>query len=116
MRQVITIHTDGRVSGLQRKEGEGLDLRKLGHASIKRASEVLWDEVQQKWSVKITLGKYAGKYITKTMQYAISCRTCFIDEDFEETAMLFNEYDEAVSAEIMVLDHIRMTEGPTALQ
>ena len=115
-RQVIAFHTDGKVSGLQRKPGEGLDLRILGHASIVRASEVLWDEAEQKWFVKILIGKYAGKCITGSAMYAVGHRDYISASDFAKPPKLFTEYDTAVKAEVMVLDHIRFTEGPMALQ
>ena len=51
--QVITIGTDGSVKGLQRKAGQGLDLRMLGKAEIVRASEIEWSQVLQKWTVLI---------------------------------------------------------------
>ena len=115
-RQVISFHATGIVSGLQRKPGEGLDLRSLGTADIRRASEVLWDQTTQKWYVKITLGKYKGIVITNRMREAASTHTILANIDTYTAHALFTEYDDAVSAEIAVLDHIRCTEGHSALE
>ena len=51
--QVITVHSDGKISGLQVKKGRGLDLRSFGPAKIVRASEIVWDEDNQAWAVEI---------------------------------------------------------------
>ena len=111
MRQVITIGTGGGISGLQVKPGKGMDLRQFGKAVIKRASEILWHERRQKWYVKVLEGTYAGRFVNcadlRKAGYAI-------DGPGWEVAY-FDDYDEAVRAEIAFLNHVRQTEGSAAL-
>ena len=113
-KQVVTIEPGGRVSGLQVKPGKGFDLRTLGDAKIERASEVLWDQDKQQWYVEIRKGRYTGKVITWPMMSAVSGQLASYLAS--EPTAYFAEYDDAVAAEIAVLDHIRKNEGPEALQ
>lgn len=85
MQQVITIQPDGGMSGLHHKKGKGLDLRQFGKVSIRRVSEILWDEDEQNWYVRI------------------------IDGPLEHTILdqRFDDYDEAVEAEISFLNEKR---------
>lgn len=112
-RQVITVHPDGTLSGLQVKPGKGIDLRQFGTANIQRASEVLFNEDRQQWFVEVRKGRYAGKQITWTM-LAMATGQVFKMKANDPVAH-FDEYDDAVNAEIAVLDHIRLTEGASAL-
>lgn len=113
MSQVVTIHADGKISGLQPKPGKGFDLRTLGKAKIERASEILFSEEHQQWYVKIVKGRYAGKVITHPMLSVLDGRLHRFSAS--DLTAYFAEYDDAVLAEIAVLDHIRLTEGPDAL-
>lgn len=61
-RQVITIGAAGSMESLQFK-GKGVDLRKYGHASIQRISDIVWHEALQLWTVVPKQGKLAGKPI-----------------------------------------------------
>lgn len=92
--QVITVTPDGEVSALRVKKGSGLDLRSLGSTvEVERVSEILWEEVAQKWFVKFVAGPMAGKFIVKPGSTA----TCY-----------FDEYEDAVEAEIAVLNYVRL--------
>lgn len=112
--QVVTIEPNGRISGLQTKPGKGFDLRSLGKAKIERASEVLFCEDKQQWYVEIRKGRYSGKRITYPMLSAVTNTT--LKFTASDPTVYFNEYDDAVKGEIALLDHIRLTEGPQALQ
>jgi hypothetical protein len=116
MKQVITIHRDGSISGLQRKPGQGLDLRQLGKAEIRRATEILWNEEEQAWYIHILQGLHATDPLGP-----FHCGIA--DVSYEEVSalapsgvrpaygggyLLFNEYDEAVKVEIVVLDALRV--------
>lgn len=109
-RQVITIRPDGQVEGLQRKPGQGLDLRKLGNASITRASEIVWSDREQKWFVHILSGRFAGKTLTYGLWINVvgarppAGRDKLVNTD----RILFEEYDDAVKAEIAFLDAARL--------
>lgn len=112
-RQVITITAQGGISGLQRKPGQGVDLRQFGKADIKRASLIEWDADQQHWYVDILQDAGKGLLTPKKWQdaglrfEAIACE--FVTGDgFSTEAILFREYEEAVAAEIMYLDALRL--------
>ena len=120
--QVITFGKDGTVSGLQRKAGQGLDLRSFGKASIVRASEIVWEEEVQGWAIQIMdapgLAHMKGVRVTADQMRAVGLRaklTKMIDADKvmpissdKDDACLFFEYDDAVAAEIMFLDAHRL--------
>ena len=139
MIQVITIGPDGGISGLQRKQGQGLDLRQFGHAKIERVSLIQWSEGRQRWyieilseSVKLGLAydQYAGPkesqdviarllaemaeslvvstelwrvYVSKAVAPTNSDHMLGADE-----SICFEEYDDAVRAEIKFLDALRL--------
>lgn len=112
MRQVISISPEGVVSGLQHKKDQGLDLRQFGRAEIVRASEVVWDDRWQKWRVEFRegAGQYAGTILSPQQLSALGVASqlpaysvCVI-----LNAVLFDEYDDAVKAEIAVLNTLRL--------
>ena len=112
-KQVITITPDGAMSGLQRKPGQGIDLRQFGNADIKRASLIEWDTDEQRWFVDVLQEAGFGLLTPKKWQdaglrfEAVACE--FVTGDgFITEPMLFREYDEAVLAEIMYLDALRL--------
>jgi hypothetical protein len=118
-RQVITISPSGQISGLQVKPGKGVDLRQFGKAQIERASEIVWDDDHQRWFVQITRGQYAGKIIGHDFCEEVGFKRHGIDVNYycgaPDNRLVVQDYDEAVRLEIMVLDHIRITQGPDAL-
>ena len=132
MRQVFSISSTGAIAGLQVKPGQGFDLRALGKqvgspATITRASEIVWDETRQSWRIELRegAGQYAGHRVTVDFLreeigqgWLVRLRTLLDIASFRRqyegpipceghTALLFDEYDEAVKAEIAVLDCLR---------
>jgi hypothetical protein len=111
--QVVTVHPDGSVSGLQRKRGDGLDLRQLGRADIKRASHIVWCAEAQRWFIDVLDGPFAGCMITARMyentlgerQASIARSTAHVGKWGE---LLFPDYEDAVAVEIEVLDGMRL--------
>lgn len=112
MNQVVTIKKDGTISGLQRKRGQGIDLRQFGHAQIERASEIKWNEGQQRWMIEIK----------NTAVRAWMSDECVEILDFQDAVgsdpqmpyevmglgrLMFQDYDDAVKAEIVFLDAMR---------
>lgn len=110
--QIVTIHMDGSISGLQRKPGQGLDLTKLGRAEIKRASEIVWVEEHQQWMISILTGQHAGKVVTHTLCEAHGFNPFRFVGDWscqhEDDRIMFPDYDDAVRGEIAFLDHLRV--------
>lgn len=106
-KQVVTISPDGTISGLQRKPGQGVDLRQFGKAAIVRASEIAWDDHLQKWFVDVmqeagkgpmTLAKWLDAGLTICQGGGISA----------QGLLIFDDYDMAVKAEIAFLDALRL--------
>lgn len=117
--QIITIKPDGTIEGLQRKKGEGVDLRKLGHAKIRRASEIVWEEDEQMWFIRVlTPDQYPTVVLWAEMREAdIPVLPDRIEDCVEVSATdgsfingipYFAEYDDAVKAEIAYLDYCRV--------
>lgn len=107
--QVVTINPDGSVEGLQRKPGQGLDLRVLGTADIRRVSEIEFNCTTQKWFVHVLLGRWAGA-VLGTSHFMNHVKT--IPEggsaDWDAGTVEFDDYDKAVAAEVAFLDAVRL--------
>jgi len=69
-KQVITIHVDGSMSGLQVKPGRGILLTDFGPAKVVRASEIAWSELYQKWFIDVL--QEAGRGPVTKKQFADS--------------------------------------------
>ncbi len=100
--QVIRIGVDGKLEGLMRKPGQGIDLRDFGAASVERVSLIEFDEATQMFYVQFIAGMLAGRKLTCTL-YAY-CTGETVAADFPDLIMRFAEYDEAVRHEVKVLD------------
>tara|TARA_Y100000031_G_C8103111_1_gene329690 strand:- start:183 stop:560 length:378 start_codon:yes stop_codon:yes gene_type:complete len=114
--QVISISPTGAISGLQYKPKQGVDLRAFGKAVITRASEILWDDNKQKWYVEFREGSASilnGVKLTEFMaelrvgQPVRLVRDGELDEAYRSPVAYFDEYDEAVKAEIAYLNWAR---------
>lgn len=112
--QVITIGADGSMSGLQRKPGQGLDLRQFGKADITRASLIEFDTDEQRWYVDILQEAGRGLLTPRRWQdegLAFELIACEFEtgDGFDTRPIFFREYDEGVRAEIIYLDALRKT-------
>ena len=125
MKQVITIEPGGIMSGLQVKPGKGLDLTKFGPANVQRASEICWDDMAQKWFIRLTerhadlVHKLGSDPVVTFVAYAYIVGKAapdvphWLDADRDDDdelcgAILFDSYDQAVSVEIEFLDAARL--------
>jgi hypothetical protein len=112
MKQVVTISPDGTISGLQRKPGQGLDLRKFGPCVVERASDIRATEDGQRWTVNLLTGPYAGKQLTIELAGHAGLfrgKGPGVDAHLETGGVLtFDDYDAAVRAEIATLDGLRL--------
>jgi hypothetical protein len=120
--QVITIRPDGGIFGLQHKRGQGLDLRKLGHAEIKRATLVEWDGNKQAWFIRwcsedALLDGLSWDF--ETFQEAEVDYTAFggnaipeSEDDlfcvFGDVVIYFPDYEDAVAAEVAVIQALQV--------
>lgn len=107
MPQVITITPTGGLEGLQHKKGRGVDLRGFGLADIRRVSEVVWLENMQAWAVRFILPPLSNQYLTLGLSLYLHGKLDNVPEDKRRTILLFHEYEDAVDAEVLTLNHIR---------
>lgn len=118
--QVITIDPYGAISGLQRKRGQGVDLRAFGPVDIHRASEIVWYPRPQQWCVHLLVPDAAlhvarnddGDVVLTREAYERVTGLEGPDVEFatdDETGRLeFEDYDDAVKVEVEVLDALRL--------
>lgn len=119
-RQVITVGLDGSLQGLQHKPGLGLDLRQFGAAQIVRASEVTWNQDIQMWVVEFRDGPCKGELLDQDHVRAAGLDVAnpgfrhtpfwevFERDGADGGVLAFPDYDEAVKAEVAVLDGLRL--------
>lgn len=113
MRQVVTITPDGGLSGLQRKRGQGIDLRAFGPCRVMRASHILPTDDGQHWFVELLVGPHAGRRLDEAL-WAEAVGNAHPPRDAtlsREGLYLFVDYDMAVQAEIEALDGLRLRGG-----
>lgn len=121
MKQLITIDKDGVVTGLQMKRGKGLDLRTLGVAKIERSSLIEWSDLYQKWYIKFLNGKMANRVACvsiaddagmadKVGESAIAFHF-ELETVAERSAYLFDDYEDAVIAEVKLIQALRIKHG-----
>lgn len=115
--QVITITADGSIKGLQRKDG--FDLRQMGEADINRVSEVVWEKQNQKWYVKFLQSETVLLFEYDRILDEFLIQAADENWPFEKWKELyyttvhtptayFDEYEDAVQAEIKTLDYLRI--------
>lgn len=110
MEQVITIDENGVIEGLMHKRGTAVDLRLFGEAAIERVSLVEFDETKQKFFVRFLKGALAGRILSHPL-YAMATG---VAQSFKakEYTMLFDDYEDAVAAEVTVLNGLQRLESP----
>lgn len=114
MQQVITIHPDGSLFGLQHKRGQGIDLRQFGEAQIRRETLIEWYQPRQKWYIRWANTK-EGIWSESTFSNAdvdpgefggSICRDPLLGYD---NTLYFTEYEDAVAAEIAVIQSLQLS-------
>lgn len=103
--QIITIGKDGKISGLEHKNG--LDLKQFGEADILRTSEVMWDKTTQLWYVEFRhtnppqiLGLDLWCEAAEDLDMVWTCHG-------DSKIVMFHDYDQGVKAEIVTLNYLR---------
>jgi len=109
MQQVVTIAPDGVVSGLEHKAG--FNMKRLGNASIARASEMIFNEENQAWQVVFLNGNaemIGLPALDLYLVYKCGIDNMAIDWFCKNNKVYFTNYHEAAQAEIKVLDYYRL--------
>lgn len=112
LKQVITIGPDGSISGLDRKKGEGINLKALGRADVVRASQIEWHEGESARGYKIEFltGPRQGTTLTvnEFSKYACDELPEVLNPQDGDGIALFEDYGECVKVEIKILDSDRI--------
>ena len=100
--QVIFVSPMGSVTSLDTKKGKGIDVKKMGIAEVVRSSEINWLSIPQKYCVKfLNLSK-------ELIKQNNGVNTLL---DAEGRVRLFDDYEEAVEAEIIHINKTRSIWG-----
>jgi hypothetical protein len=108
-KQVFVLSIGGGIKGTHLRAGnKGIDISKLGKASITRASDIIWKEEYQRWSVYLLEGSYNNSYLTKGLYYKITGEHVPAHVLVGEDGLLLCEtHEEAVSLEVRFLNSYR---------
>lgn len=113
--QIITIRPDGSIAGLQHKKGKGLDLRQLGKAAIRRITKIIFCENSQKWFIE-----WEPRYIAEKREVLFSVWQSslfnqyevqwsdFKGEENDNKTIMFDDYDDAVKAEVALVQSMQL--------
>jgi hypothetical protein len=97
------------MSGLQRKPGQGIDLRQFGKADIKRVSEIEFNEKTQMWFVHVLRGPWQGICLARGhMLDNLGSIPVGGSVNADSLIVEFADYDDAVKAEVAFLDAVRL--------
>lgn len=87
--QIITIHNDGSISGLEQAEKGGIDFKVLGDTDMNRTSEILWSKDKHKFYVRFIH------------------QNCYL-KDEKGQLVYFDSYKKAEQGEVAYLDALRL--------
>lgn len=121
-KQVITITVEGTMQGLQVKPGQGLSLLQFGNATVIRASEIVFNETYQAWTVDVLQDAGQGLVTYRRFMDAIApddrdatserldqlATDGWFTGKSEDAALGFHSYEDAVRCEIAYLDALRL--------
>ena len=110
-KQLIIVDPTGALRGLDHKR-RGVDLRQFGRAEIERATLIEWHSEKQGWYIKwCSVGK-SNTWGTK--EFSVLDQVKF-DEVirgttyFHQNMVLFKDYEDAVTAEVAVIQQLQKT-------
>jgi hypothetical protein len=108
MRQLISIHPDGSITGLQFKK-RGINLQMFGRAATRRITDIEWNDETQNWQIRFLLGKLAGTLLHPFLaELAELPREFWGTGSVDDAVLRYDDYDLAVKAEIEVIQRLRL--------
>ena len=114
MKQLITINTKGEVATLEFKNG--VDIKQLGSATVRRVTDILWNDLKGVWVIECKQGYAKGEVVSTEFLQAnglLSNGTGIRGalENYPVFKALkyvgFNSYAEAVSFEVRLIQTAR---------
>jgi len=114
MSQIITIKPDGSMFGLDHKN-KGIQLKEFGPANTERVTLVEWDELYQRWTIEWFRRRNDTTWTPEEFKAVGLTHELFHGEQFEtmmdrtgiETPVYFAEYEDAVAAEVAVIQRLQ---------
>jgi hypothetical protein len=118
--QRITIRPDGSAFGLDHKR-KGLQLRTLGKAKTTRATLIEWDESRQHWTIEWAIdgpiwkkgqtwgpGSFLEAGVDLASVKGAERLPAFPGARFSDPFVYFEDYEDAVTAEIAVIQALQL--------
>ena len=119
-RQVITIGKEGSMTTLDHKK-KGVGVSSIGKRSIKRVSEIEFQDEFQMWGVRFLQGQlkgnlaklhpeHIGDYDKGSLPLSLVMNSESINEDYtnENGEFLFSDYEDAVNAEVKIIQWMQV--------
>jgi hypothetical protein len=109
--QQIVIDKLGRLSSLNFKR-KGFNLRRLGRVSIRRCSDIIWNETWQAYYIILLVGRFSNSPVTKDLVFnLLGFPETYMARVSEVTpgnyTLLFDDYDDAVAVEVDVIQGMK---------
>jgi hypothetical protein len=114
MKQLITINTKGEVATLEFKNG--VDVKQLGSATVRRVTDILWNDLKGVWVIECKQGYAKGEVVSTQflekngllsngtgISAALDCYPFYRESRY----VGFNSYAEAVSFEVRLIQTAR---------
>ena len=128
MNHVITVSPIGELTALLCRKGQGVSIKELGQADIERYSEIVFLKEHQKFAVKF-LQEFKDKHLSVPLMRSFSLLIQEYAQDLydkyletlanssdEQKILLFDEYEDAVRAEVQFYNIVRASKIPDNVQ
>ena len=103
---------------LRAKPGAGLDLRPFGDAKVVRTSDIVWDTPSQRWLVRFLHEMHGGMSLSVDIVRDAGLTAAQLPPHEilpPISVLLFAEYEDAIDAEVLVVQALRQRFGPDAV-
>lgn len=101
---VITFKPNGSIEFTRSSEPLITDLEQHGRKSVKRMTEILFSEEDQKYYIVWTAGPFSYRNILSVVGYTLDPEGNLEPENIK----LFETYEQAVEYEIAMVDYLRL--------